>query len=160
MKVDGSGLSAKAQMAMKIMDEIRGKEVALAEQFLNVIRDRTPVGKSTWGERTEPSGGTQKSWTVHVLQNDVHGVRWQINPEGHEDIVTFLEFGTAPHVITPKNPGGVLVFEVGGETVFARIVHHPGTKPLGIVRITQGEIDGEGKRLVSDLHARMRSLPH
>lgn len=35
------------------------------------------------------------------------------------------EFGTAPHTILPR--GNVLVFEVGGETVFARVVHHPGT---------------------------------
>jgi len=37
----------------------------------------------------------------------------------------WAEEGTPAHIIRPH--GNVLVFEVGGETVFARIVHHPGT---------------------------------
>ena len=39
--------------------------------------------------------------------------------------------GTRPHVIRPRQRGrkrGVLKFRVGGRTVFARVVHHPGTK--------------------------------
>ena len=36
--------------------------------------------------------------------------------------------GTAPHEIRPVN-ARVLAFEVGGKTVFAPLVHHPGTKP-------------------------------
>lgn len=40
----------------------------------------------------------------------------------------FVTMGTRPHVITPKRPGGVLVFPSGGETVFTRKVNHPGTK--------------------------------
>lgn len=37
-----------------------------------------------------------------------------------------VQYGTGPHVITPKN-GKFLVFEAGGDTVFARKVNHPGT---------------------------------
>lgn len=40
----------------------------------------------------------------------------------------YVHEGTSPHVIVPKN-ASVLVFEVGGETVFARKVNHPGTRP-------------------------------
>lgn len=40
----------------------------------------------------------------------------------------FVEFGTAPHIIRPRNKK-VLRFQVGGKTVFASVVHHPGTKP-------------------------------
>lgn len=36
--------------------------------------------------------------------------------------------GTAPHVIRAK-PGRALRFTVGGRTVFATAVQHPGTKP-------------------------------
>lgn len=36
--------------------------------------------------------------------------------------------GTVPHVIRPKKWGGVLVFDVGGEKVFTREVHHPGNR--------------------------------
>lgn len=36
--------------------------------------------------------------------------------------------GTAPHVIRPRNPGGVLRFEAAsGDIVFATHVNHPGT---------------------------------
>jgi hypothetical protein len=35
--------------------------------------------------------------------------------------------GTRPHVITP-NSGRVLRFREGGRVVYARLVHHPGTR--------------------------------
>ena len=37
--------------------------------------------------------------------------------------------GTRPHVILPKNPGGVLIFGKGGRVVKTKRVMHPGTKP-------------------------------
>ena len=48
------------------------------------------------------------------------------NPQRYSRI---LELGghTGPHIIRPKKPGGVLVYERGGETVFAKLVHHPGS---------------------------------
>lgn len=46
----------------------------------------------------------------------------------------YVEMGTKPHVIKPKSPGGVLVFKVGGKTVYARSVNHPGTKPQPFMR--------------------------
>lgn len=41
----------------------------------------------------------------------------------------FVEKGTAPHLIQPRRTDGVLCFEVGGETIFAKYVNHPGTRP-------------------------------
>jgi len=40
----------------------------------------------------------------------------------------YVEFGTRPHLILPKR-ARALRFEVDGEVVFARRVHHPGTQP-------------------------------
>jgi hypothetical protein len=37
--------------------------------------------------------------------------------------------GTRPHIITPKNPGGVLVFTKGTKLIRTQLVRHPGTKP-------------------------------
>lgn len=45
----------------------------------------------------------------------------------------FVHEGTAAHDIVAK-PGGVLAFQVGGQTVFATRVHHPGTKPVPFLR--------------------------
>lgn len=42
---------------------------------------------------------------------------------------SFVLTGTKRHMIYPKRKGGVLKFEIGGRTVFARYVDHPGTKP-------------------------------
>lgn len=36
-----------------------------------------------------------------------------------------VEFGTSPHVILPK--GKALKFKVGGKTIFAKRINHPGT---------------------------------
>jgi hypothetical protein len=40
----------------------------------------------------------------------------------------YLEDGSQPHIIRPKDPKGVLAFMVGDKMIFARVVHHPGTK--------------------------------
>jgi hypothetical protein len=39
----------------------------------------------------------------------------------------FVENDTAPHIIRPRR-AQVLRFRVGGRVVYAKIVHHPGTK--------------------------------
>lgn len=36
--------------------------------------------------------------------------------------------GARPHVITPRNPGGVLVFSVGGRRIVTELVNHPGQR--------------------------------
>lgn len=46
----------------------------------------------------------------------------------------YVEYGTRPHVIRPRKPGGVLVFTVNGRKVVARSVHHPGTSPHPFMR--------------------------
>lgn len=44
-----------------------------------------------------------------------------------------LEYGTKPHVIEPKS-AKALHFKKDGKDIFAKIVRHPGTKPLAIMR--------------------------
>lgn len=162
IRVNTNGAVRKIQAAMRNLEERRRAEVALADKYLEIIKERTPVGKTTCGERVVPSGATRKSWTLHVLQNDVHGVRWTINADGREDIVLYLEWGTPDHIISAK-PGGALSFEWpkmgGGEFAFKH-VHHPGTKPLGFVRLTQAQLDAETDRLTEEMHAKNRALNH
>jgi hypothetical protein len=40
----------------------------------------------------------------------------------------YVENGTPPHKIRPKTKKA-LKFKIGGRTVFAKVVNHPGTKP-------------------------------
>lgn len=47
---------------------------------------------------------------------------------------SFVEGGTKPHIIVARS-GGVLRFVIGGRTIFAKSVHHPGTQPLPFMGI-------------------------
>lgn len=47
---------------------------------------------------------------------------------------SYVEFGTKPHEIRPKNPDGALRFKVNGEYVYAKVVNHPGTKAQPFVQ--------------------------
>jgi len=49
-----------------------------------------------------------------------------------------IEFGTRPHFIIPRNKRA-LKFEVDGEEVFAKWVHHPGTLPQLIIHRAKKE---------------------
>lgn len=47
----------------------------------------------------------------------------------HTDYAEYVAKGTAPHLIEPRKPGGVLVFKIGNQTIFAARVNHPGARP-------------------------------
>jgi len=51
----------------------------------------------------------------------------------------FLEDGTQPHVIMPKDPKGVLAFMIAGQMVFRKKVMHPGNKPYLFMKGTLAE---------------------
>lgn len=48
-------------------------------------------------------------------------------------VLLYVEFGTPPHIIRAKN-AKALHFKVDGEDVFAKTVHHPGTRPNPFIR--------------------------
>lgn len=65
---------------------------------------------------------------------------------GATTLLRILEYGSRPHEITPKKPGGVLVFTArGGEVVFSKRVFHPGTRPYGMVAAARAEANLELK---------------
>jgi HK97 gp10 family phage protein len=94
--------------------------VQAANQILAEMEVRVPV----------KSGKLRGSLAIRVDTNKV-----TIGPnEAVAPYAGYVEFGTGPHIIEPKNPGGVLVFKMNGMTVYAKKVHHPGTKPQPYVR--------------------------
>ena len=145
--VDVSSLREKTKITRGIFDKINRDIAALAEYFHKEIRRSTPRN----------TGKTAESWVVHYYVSD-GCITWEISPDGREDIVTFLEFGTKPHMILPKEEGGVLRFEVDGEVIYAKSVAHPGTKPLGFVRMVQGDIDESCRRLGDGLVAEVSKV--
>lgn len=56
---------------------------------------------------------------------------WTLRPrvtiEVNVDYASFVHDGTRPHIIRPRN-ARALRFMVGGQVVYARVVHHPGTR--------------------------------
>lgn len=145
--VETTSLREKIRRTMRLLDNAQVQAWGLAAYFLNVIKERTP----------RKMGDTAKSWTIHYHKSG-DSITWEIRPDGKEDIVTFLEFGTKPHVIEPKDEDGVLVFEIEGETIFAKKVFHPGTKPLGFVRLTQEDLDKSVTEIIDRLHSRIGSI--
>jgi len=49
------------------------------------------------------------------------------------DYGKYVEWGTPPHVIYPKN-AKALHWKSGGKDVFAKVVHHPGTRAQPFIR--------------------------
>ena len=68
-----------------------------------------------------------------------------------------MEYGTKPHKIVPKDKQA-LFFYIGGASVFAASVNHPGTKPFGFVRLTAQRwpqiVDASAQRIRGRVEAR------
>ena len=63
------------------------------------------------------------------------------------DHYKYVDEGTRPHIIE-----GLLVFQVHGVTVFARNVHHPGTRPQHLTDRTVKEIEKNIPKVVKDIN--------
>lgn len=55
------------------------------------------------------------------------------------DYNKYVVEGTKPHTIKAK-PGKTLVFQMGGKTIFAKSVKHPGTKPNPYMTVSAKDI--------------------
>jgi hypothetical protein len=57
-----------------------------------------------------------------------HWLRPKATIEVNIEYADFVHGGTRPHVIRPRH-AQLLRFVVDGQVVYARVVHHPGTRP-------------------------------
>jgi len=57
-----------------------------------------------------------------------------------QDVLIYMEEGTVPHVITPRKPGGLLHFFIGGDEIFTKLVKHPGTPAYRMVGSVEAEL--------------------
>ena len=79
------------------------------------LRRTSPTDTGNMRQRTRATAKTTRTGSIIDIIVDT-------------DYAHILRSGQRPHVITPRNPGGVLAFEVAGQTVFARRVNHPGAQ--------------------------------
>jgi hypothetical protein len=74
-------------------------------------------------------GTLRESWQVGEVEVDLDGTTMTIPVYTNDSIAPYVEYPTLPHLIVPRNPGGMLRFwNALGETVYATVVHHTGTK--------------------------------
>lgn len=105
---DSSGLRAAVVL------DARDKAQLALEDLARQTRDATPTGLTGLLGDSERTDGP-----------DINGEVITAAIEAPAPYASFVDSGTKPYTIRPKK-GNLLVFESGGETVFARVVHHPG----------------------------------
>ena len=78
--------------------------------------------------------------TGHLGQSISEGNIRTVGPRTVEGSVTasaryalYVHQGTSPHIIRPKN-AQALRFEIGGRTIYTKLVRHPGTKARPFLR--------------------------
>jgi hypothetical protein len=52
----------------------------------------------------------------------------------HVPYAAFVETGTRAHIIAPRNAQALRWYDSNGGPVFAKLVHHPGTRPEPYLR--------------------------
>jgi hypothetical protein len=113
--------SARREIIANVAREVRAilldvKRAALLRVSNDVLRRRTgnlarAIGRGLFRVQTRP-----------------HGVTGLLGVGGEAYYARYLEYGTRPYTIVPRR-AKALSFTVGGETIFARRVQHPGLKP-------------------------------
>jgi hypothetical protein len=65
--------------------------------------------------------------SIRVERRSFFGLRQRWTIGSDVEYAPMVNDGTRPHLIRPRR-AQVLRFKVGGRTVFAKVVHHPGTR--------------------------------
>lgn len=92
--------------------------VGIANDLVNALKRRCPVDEGILRNSIHVSSVTESKITLSML-----------------GYALYVEFGTAPHIIRPVN-GKALHWKSGGKDIFAKEVHHPGTRPNPFIRTT------------------------
>jgi hypothetical protein len=110
---------------LDIAEAARVISEALRDGVRDACADGAAEARSThkYQDRT---GGLTASISGRVLVSTPGAALGEIRAT--KEYASYVEGGTAPHVIEPRR-AGALRFQIGGRTVFATKVNHPGTQP-------------------------------
>lgn len=129
----------RSQLARVIKGESRKALRLRAPQVLNRAKILAPVD----------TGRLRSSGSVHY--SSLFSFRPKATIVFSVDYARYVNDGTRPHVIRPKN-AKVLRFVVGGQVVFARVVHHPGTRANPFLdRALREVVTGHGWHVVPNV---------
>ena len=117
MKVDAdSAIAHLVERKANIPQKMNAVVTALTLKLHAAVTARAPV----------KSGRLRQNIVSEVVTNESQALgRVFVAP--FVPYAKFVEYGTKPHDIYPTK-AQALRFMVGGEAVFAKVVHHPGTK--------------------------------
>lgn len=128
----------------QLVDDLRSRIEALGDMAAERANDLTPRSDGPgphiadgWEAREIDSPGALIA--VEVSNYDERANEPIELEDGRTTtLLHILEYGSQAHEIRPKD-AKALRFEVDGETVFTKLVHHPGTKPYAMFGITVTE---------------------
>lgn len=148
-KAVGSGLTSAAKPIKALMKSLAPEDTGKLKQAVNQTRISARASR-----RLELFGETQTLAPGEVAI--LIGPNKKVGGRSRAGIASLLEFGTAPHDITPKNRRGLKGILRIGKSGFARKVRHPGIKPrrfmqksldMNEAQIEQLFLDGVAKRI-------------
>lgn len=127
--------------ARRIVDRCADRLLALTRELTPVADpDGAPTGEWLLARGREP-GSLRRSWERTTVIGDAEGFRAEVLTR--DPVAPFVEYPTSPHVIRPRKPDGWLRFWVNGRLVFAKVVHHPGTRGSFMLHRAAAELRGE-----------------
>lgn len=119
-----------------LIEAARRTTERVGEDLRDRVRRHTPVAKpppgaeAEWLEARKRAPGTlRESWKVGEVVVRAGVGHMTIDVYTEDPIAPDVEWETMPHLILPQGDAGALRFwDKGGAKVFAKIVHHPGTR--------------------------------
>ena len=125
------------ERVMAVLNKLRGLHIVLLEELQDRIyeaaRKNVPVRTGLLRSSIEKGGFGD---FLYVSMG---------NPRAY--YAPYVEYGTRPHMIYPRK-ARALRFEVRGKVIFAKYVHHPGTKPQYVMRRSVEEVLKEFRRIL------------
>ncbi|QDF17554.1 tail assembly chaperone [Gordonia phage Yago84] len=124
----------QAALAAEVGPMLRARVRDLTRKIANQARQRVPVRTGNLGRS--------------ILEDPVT-MAGPFRAEGgvtaHAHYAAAVELGSRPHLIRARN-AEVLRFNVGGRTIFATEVHHPGTRPRPFLRNSADQVIADETR--------------
>ena len=110
-----------------ITDRLIKVQREAATNIMNDAKRLAPVGET--GEYRNSIKISDTKVTENSIETEIYTDASVSSLDGKSyNLGYLLENGTEPHTILPKN-SDTLVFNIDGETIFAKKVNHPGTNP-------------------------------
>lgn len=123
------GVEVKVTLDTNRLAEIRrgtkgGGGMHTANYLRKVAEDIEYKAKANVHRTNEPHADGSPAFVDTIKAIKLSDLSWKVGSTSPTGM--YLEFGTAPHLITPRQ-AKVLRFKVDGQVIFVPLVHHPGT---------------------------------